>query len=70
MKRQETGLYHEGRHHFYSSPNIIRLIKSRRTRKGGHAARMGKMRNAYIILVVKAEGERPLERTRCRWEDI
>jgi len=35
----------------------------------GHAERMGEMRNAYKILVGKSEGKRPLERTKCSWED-
>jgi hypothetical protein len=51
----------------YSSPNIIRVIKSRRLRLAGHVARMG--RGAYRALVGKAEGRRPLERPRRRWED-
>jgi hypothetical protein len=48
-------------HNLYSSPNIIRVIKSREMRRAGHVARMGKMRNAYNILVAKPEGKRPLE---------
>jgi hypothetical protein len=53
-----------------SSPSIIRIIKSRRMRWAGHAARMGAKRNAYKILVGKPEGKSPLRRPRCRWEDI
>jgi hypothetical protein len=45
------------------------MIKSRRMRWAGHVACMGKMRNAYKILVGKTEGKRPLERDRRRWED-
>jgi hypothetical protein len=41
----------------YASPNIIRLIKSRRRRWAGHVACMGKMRNAYNILVGKPKGK-------------
>jgi hypothetical protein len=41
----------------YSSPSIIRIIKSRRMRWTGHAARMGEKRNAYRLLVGKAEGK-------------
>jgi hypothetical protein len=52
----------------YSSPSIIRVIKSRRVRWAGHAARMGEM-NAYRILVGKPEGKRPLGRPRRRWVD-
>jgi hypothetical protein len=53
----------------YSSPNIIRVIKSRRMRWAGHAARMGEKRGAYRILVGRPQGRRPLGRPRCRWED-
>jgi hypothetical protein len=53
----------------YSSPSIIRIIKSRRMRWAGHVARMGEMRNAYRLLVGKSEGNRPLRRTRCRLVD-
>jgi hypothetical protein len=53
----------------YSSPNIIRVIKSRRMRWAGHVALMEEVRNAYNILVGKPEGRRPLGRPRCRWED-
>jgi hypothetical protein len=53
----------------YSSPNIERVIKSRRKRLAGHVARMGKERGAYSVLVDKPEEKRPLERPRCRWED-
>ncbi|KAJ4443358.1 hypothetical protein ANN_05026 [Periplaneta americana] len=56
-------------HALYSSPNIIRNIKSRRLRWGGHVARMGESRNAYRVLVGRPEGERPLGRPRRRWED-
>jgi hypothetical protein len=45
----------------YSSPNIIRMIKSRKMRWAGHVGRMGDTRNAYRILVGKPEGKRPLE---------
>jgi hypothetical protein len=53
----------------YSSPNIIRVIKSRRLRWAGHVARMGERRGAYRALVGKPEGRRPLGRSRRRWED-
>jgi hypothetical protein len=45
------------------------MIKSRRIRWAGHAARMGETRNAYRILVGKPEGERPLGRPGRRWVD-
>jgi hypothetical protein len=43
-------LHNEELHNLYSSPNIIRMIKSRRMRCAGHVARMGETRNAYRIL--------------------
>ena len=52
----------------YSSPNIVRVIKSR-MRWVGHAARMGEMRGVYRVLVRQPEGRRPLGRPRCKWED-
>jgi hypothetical protein len=51
----------------YSSPNIVRVIKSRRMRLSGRVARMGERRGAYRVLVRKSEGKRPLGRPRCRW---
>jgi hypothetical protein len=52
-------LHNEELHNLFSSPNIIRTIKSRRMRWAGHVARMGETRNAYRILVGKPEGKRP-----------
>jgi hypothetical protein len=51
----------------YSSPNIFRLIKSRRMRWAGHVSGMGEGRGVYRVLVVKPEGKRPLGITRRRW---
>jgi hypothetical protein len=56
-------------HDLYSSPNIVRMIKSRRIRWVAHVARMGEGGGAYRILVGKPEGKRPLGRPRHRWED-
>ena len=53
----------------YSSPNIVRVIKTRRMRWAGHVARMGERRGVYRVLVGKHEGKRPLGRPRRRWED-
>jgi hypothetical protein len=50
----------------YSSPNIIRMIKSRRMIWARHVARMRKKRNAYRILMGKPEGKGPLGRPRRR----
>jgi hypothetical protein len=57
-------LHSEELHNLYSSPNIIRQIKSRRIRWAGHVARMGEERKVYKVLVGKPEGMRPLERPR------
>jgi len=51
------------------SPNIVRVIKSRRMRRVGHVARMGKRRDVYRVLVGKPEGKRQLGRPRLRWDD-
>jgi hypothetical protein len=56
-------------HNLYSSPNIIRVIKSRRMRWAGHVARMGDGKGVYRVLVGRPEGKRPLKRPRRRWED-
>jgi hypothetical protein len=59
-------LYNEEFHNLYSSPSIIRIIKSRRMRWTGHVARMGEKRNVYRLLVGKPEGKRPLGGPRRR----
>jgi hypothetical protein len=55
-------LHNEELHDLYSSPSIIRIIKSRRMRWVGHAARMGEKTTSNRIWVGKPEGKRPLER--------
>jgi hypothetical protein len=62
-------LHNEELHNLYSSPSIIRIIKSRKMRWAGHVARMGEKRNVYRLLVGKPEGKRPLGRPRRRWMD-
>jgi hypothetical protein len=62
-------LNNEELHIIYSSPNIIRQIKSRRMRWVGHVARIGEERNVYKVLMGKPEGKRLLRRPRRRWED-
>jgi hypothetical protein len=53
-------LHNEELRDLYSSPSIIRMIKSRRMKWEGQVAQMGEKRNAYRLLVVKPEGKRPL----------
>jgi hypothetical protein len=53
----------------YSSPNIVRVVNSRRMIWAWHVARMGEGRGIYRGLVGKPVGKRPLVRLRCRWED-
>jgi hypothetical protein len=62
-------LYNEDLHNLYSSPDIIRQVKSRRMRWAGHVARMEEERIMYKVLVGKPEGKRPLGRPRRRWEN-
>ena len=62
-------LHNEALSDLYSSPNIVRVINSRRMRWAGHVARMGEERGVYRVLVGKPEGKRPLWRPRRRWVD-
>jgi hypothetical protein len=62
-------LHNEELHRLYSSPSIIRMIKSRRMRLTGHVARMREKRNAYRIFVGKPQGNRLLRRPGRRWVD-
>jgi hypothetical protein len=50
-------MHKEELHNLYSSPSIIKIIKSRRMRWAEHVARMGKKRNVYRLLVGKPEGK-------------
>ena len=62
-------LHNEELNDLYCSPNIVRVIKSRRMRWAGHVVRMGEERGVYRVLVGKSEGRRPLGRPRRRWVD-
>jgi len=53
----------------YASPNIVRVIKSRRMKWAGHVKRMGERRGVYGVFVGEPEGKRPLGRPRRRRED-
>ena len=64
-----TRLHNEELNDLYCSPNIVRVIKSRRMRWAGHVARMGEERGTYTVLLEKPEGRRLLGRPRRRWVD-
>jgi hypothetical protein len=55
-------------HSLYSSPNTVRVIKSRRIRWAGHVACMRERRSVHRVLVGRPEGKRPLGRPRRKWE--
>jgi hypothetical protein len=71
-KREVDGSWRKLRndelHNPYSSPNVVRVIKSRSLRWAGHVARMGEGRGIYMVLVGRLECKRPLGRSRHRWE--
>jgi len=69
VTREWRKLHNEELYNLYSSPNIVRVIKSRRMGWTGHVARMGEGRGVYSVLVGKPEGRRPLGRPRRKWED-
>jgi len=62
-------LHNEEFNDLYCSPNIVRVIKSRRMRWAGHVARMWWGGVVCRVLVGKPEGKRPPGRLRRRWED-
>jgi hypothetical protein len=62
-------LHNDELHSLYSSPNIVRVIKSRRMRWTGHVALIGEGRGVYRVLIGRPEGKRPLGRPRRSWED-
>jgi len=67
--KEKRTLHNEELNDLYSSPNIVRVIKSRRMRWAGYVARMGEERGVYRVLVGKPEGRRPQGRPRRRWVD-
>jgi hypothetical protein len=74
LKRDEVvggwrKLHNEEFHNLYTSPSIIRIIKSRRMKWVGYVPGMEERRNAYRISVENLERKRPIGRPRGRWED-
>ena len=69
VKGEWRRLHNEELNDLHSSPNIVRVIKSRRMRWVGHVARMGEERGVYRVLVGKPEGKRPLGIPRRRRVD-
>ena len=69
VTREWRYLHNEELNDLYSSPNIFRVIKSRKMRWAGLVARMGKRKCVYRVLLGKPEGKKPLGRPRNRWED-
>jgi hypothetical protein len=71
-KREEDRSWRKFRndelHSLYSSPNIVRVINSRKVRWAGHVARMGEGRGVYRVLFGRPEGKRPLGRPRREWD--
>ena len=72
-KRDENGewrrLHNEELNSLYRSPNIVRVIKSRRFRLARRVSRMEEGRSAFKMLAGKPTGNRPLGRPRRTWED-
>jgi hypothetical protein len=60
VTREWRKLHSEELHNLYSSPDIIRQVKSRRMRWAGHVAHMREERKVYKVLVGKPEGKRQL----------
>ena len=62
-------LHNDELNDLYSSPNIVRVITSRRMGWVEHGARMGERRGVYRVLMGRRDGKRPLGRPKRRWED-
>lgn len=61
--------YNKELHDLYASPDIVRVIKSRRLRWAEHVARMEEGRTALGVIMGRPEGRRPLGRPRRRWQN-
>jgi hypothetical protein len=69
VKEERRTLHNGELHNSYTSPDIIRQIKSGRMKWAGLVARMGEGRKMYRVLVGKTEGKRQLVKPGSRWED-
>jgi hypothetical protein len=69
MRGEWRKLHNRELHNLYSSPDIIRQMKSRRMRWAEHVARVGEGRKVYRVLLEELEGKRPLGRSRLRRKD-
>jgi hypothetical protein len=69
VRAEWNKLHNEELSDLYCSPTIVWVIKSNRMRCAGHVARMGERRGIYRVVVGKPEGNRPLGRSRHKWED-
>jgi hypothetical protein len=69
VHREWRKLRNEELNDLYSSPSIVRMIKSRRMSWAGHVALMGERRGLHRVSAWKPEGKRPLGRPRLRWDD-
>jgi hypothetical protein len=65
VTREWRKLHNEKLNDLYCSPNIVRVIKSRRMRWVGHVARMGAFRGVYSFLVGKPVGKRTTWKTQA-----
>jgi hypothetical protein len=62
-------LHNKELHDLYSSPNIVRMLKSRRMRWAGYVARIGEKKNTHGVLMEKPKGKEQLGRSKHRWEN-
>ena len=69
ITREWRKLHNEELNDLYSSPNMVRVIKSRIMRWVGHVTRMGESRGVYRVLAGNPEGKKPLGRPKRGWED-
>ena len=66
ITRDRRKLHNAELHALYSSPHIIRSIKSRRLRWAGHVAHMEQYRNAYRVIMGRPEGKRTLKEAKMQ----